>query len=128
MKLLLRWVLASVALLITVKLVPGLGLAGSPWQMFLATALMALLNALAIPFVVLVNLVTFPLSCLTMGLWTLVVCLLINIMIFQFVGSLGWGFKVDGFLSAAMGAIVMSVLTAVLGGLVNLGKRTTDRP
>ncbi|MFB3880420.1 MAG: phage holin family protein [Armatimonadota bacterium] len=124
MKLLLRWVLASVALLITVKLVPGMALTDRPWDVFLATALLALLNALALPFVILINLATLPLSCLTMGLWTLIVSLLVNIMIFQFVGSLGWGYKVDGFLPAAMGAIVMSVLTAVLSGLFHLGRKS----
>jgi putative membrane protein len=122
MRFLLRWVLASVALLITAWIVPGIGLAGSPWQIFLATALMALLNALALPFVILINLVTLPLSCLTLGLWTLMVSLLVNIAIFQFVGSLGWGFRVDGFLPAALGALVMSVLTAVLSGLFHLGR------
>jgi putative membrane protein len=116
-------VLASVALLITVKIVPGMALTSHPWDVVFATALLALLNALALPFVILVNLATFPLSCLTLGLWTLIVSLLVNIMIFQFVGSLGWGFKVEGFPSAAMGAVVMSVLTAVLSGLFQLGRR-----
>ena len=96
-----------------------------PWQVFVATALMALLNALALPFVLLIKLATLPLSCLTLGLWALIVSLLVNIMIFQFVGSLGWGYKVDGFLPAAAGAIVMSILTALLSGLLHLGRRKT---
>jgi len=127
MRLLLRWVLASVALLITTKIVPGMALSGSPLGVFLATALLGLLNALAMPVVLLVKLATLPLSCLTLGLWTLVVSLLFNIAIFQFVGSLGWGFKVDGFLSAALGALVMSVLTAVLSGLFHLGRGSGSR-
>jgi putative membrane protein len=122
MKLLLRWLLASVALLITVKLVPGMELSGSPWGLFLATAALGLVNALAMPFVILIKLATLPLSCLTLGLWTLLVSLLLNILVFQFVGALGWGFKVHGLLPAAMGALVMSVLTAVLSGLFHLGR------
>ena len=125
MKLLLRWVLASVALLITVRIVPGMDMSGSPWGVFLATAALGLLNALAMPFVLLINLATLPLSCLTLGIWTLLVSLLVNIMIFQFVGALGWGFRVDGFLSAALGALVMSVLTTVLTGLFHAGRRSS---
>ena len=127
MKLLLRWVLASLALLITVEIVHATGLdmefTGKPWDVFFATALLGLLNALAMPLVLLVKLATLPLSCLTLGLWTLLVSVVFNILIFQFVGALGWGFKVHGFLSAALGALVMSVLTAVLSGLFHLGKR-----
>ncbi|MFB3880016.1 MAG: phage holin family protein [Armatimonadota bacterium] len=123
MRLLLRWVLASVALLITVKIVPGMELSGGWLGVFLATAALGLLNALAMPLVLLVKLVTLPLSCLTLGLWTLLVSAIVNILIFQFVGALGWGFKVDGFLSAAIGALVMSVLTTVLSGLFHLGRK-----
>ena len=123
MKLLLRWVLASVALLITVEIVPGMELSEGWLGVFVATAALGLLNALAMPLVLLVKLATLPLSCLTLGLWTLLVSVVFNILIFQFVGALGWGFKVHGFLSAAMGALVMSVLTAVLSGLFHLGKR-----
>ncbi|HUU55556.1 MAG TPA: phage holin family protein [Armatimonadota bacterium] len=123
MKLLLRWMLASVALLITVHIVPGLEPTGSPLSVFGATLALALLNVLAMPFLLLINLITFPLSCLTLGLWTFLLVLLVNVMVFQFVGALGWGFRVDGFLSAALGALVMSVLTTVLTGLFHAGRR-----
>jgi len=123
MKWLLRWILASVALLITVYIVPGLEPTGGPLSVFGATLALALLNILAIPFLLLVNLITLPLSCLTLGLWTFVLAFLVNVMVFQFVGALGWGFRVDGFLPAAVGALVMSVLTTVLTGLFHAGRR-----
>jgi putative membrane protein len=123
MNLLLRWVLASVALLITVKVVPGLSFSASPWGVFTATLVLGLLNALAAPFLFLVKLITLPLSCLTLGLWSFLLSLLVNILIFQFVGALGWGFRVEGFRSAALGALAMSVLTTVLSGLFHLGRR-----
>jgi len=123
MKLLLRWVLASVALLITIYIVPGIEPTGSPLGVFVATLALALLNMLALPFLLLMNLITLPLSCLTLGLWTFVLAFLVNVMVFQFVGALGWGFRVQGFLSAALGALVMSVLTTVLAGLFHAGRR-----
>ena len=123
MKLLLRWTLASVALLITVYVVPGLEPTGGPLSVFGATLALALLNVLAMPFLLLVNLITLPLSCLTLGLWTFVLAVLVNVMVFQFVGALGWGFRVDGFLAAALGALVMSLLTTVLTGIFHAGRR-----
>ncbi len=125
MKLLLRWVLASVSLLITIRIVPGLEPAGSPLSIFAATLALGLLNVLAFPFLLLINLITLPLSCLTLGLWTFVLAFLVNVMVFQFVGALGWGFRVHGFLSAALGALVMSLLTTVLTGLFNRGRRAS---
>ncbi len=123
MNLLLRWVLASVALLITIKVVPGLSFSGSPWGVFTATLALGLLNALATPLLFLMKLITIPLSCLTLGLWALLLSLIVNVLIFQFVGALGWGFKVEGIKAAALGALVMSVLTAVLSGLFHVGRR-----
>jgi putative membrane protein len=123
MKLLLRWVLASVALLITIHIVPGIVPAGSPLSVFGATLAIALLNILALPFLILINIVTLPLSCLTLGLWTFLLVFLVNVLIFQFVGAIGWGFHVEGFFPAAVGALVMSVLTTVLTGLFHAGRR-----
>jgi len=88
---------------------------------FTATLVLGLLNALAAPFLFLVKLITLPLSCLTLGLWSFLLSLLVNILIFQFVGALGWGFKVEGFRHAALGAIVMSVLTAIFSAILHVG-------
>ncbi|MBN1460445.1 MAG: phage holin family protein [Armatimonadetes bacterium] len=125
MNLLLRWILASVALLITIHVVPGLEPTGSALAVFGATLAIALLNVLALPFLLLINIVTLPLSCLTLGLWTFLLAFLVNVAVFQFVGALGWGFRVQGFLAAAIGAIVMSILTTVLTGLFRAGRRAT---
>jgi len=125
MKLLLRWILASIALLITIYVVPGLEPTGGPLGVFGATLALAVLNILAMPFLLLVTLIPLPRSCLTLGLWTFVLAFLVNVMVFQFVGALGWGFRVDGFLSAALGALVMSVLTTVLAGLFHAGRRAS---
>ena len=123
MNLLLRWVLASVALLITIHIVPGIEPTGSALSVFGATLALGLLNVLALPFLILINLITLPISCLTLGLWTFLLAFLVNVTVFQFVGALGWGFRVHGFLPAAVGALVMSVLTTVLAGLFHAGRR-----
>ncbi len=124
-RLLVRWVLASVALLITIHIVPGIEPSGSALGVFAATAALGLLNVLALPLLIVLHIVTLPLSCLTLGLWTFLLSFLVNVLVFQFVGALGWGFQVHGFLPAAAGAIIMSVLTTVLTGLFRAGR---ERP
>lgn len=122
MRLVLRWLLASVSLLLTVRLVPGVSFAGgSAWLLAAALAL-GLLNLLTRPAVLVLQVLTLPLSCLTFGLWTLVVSLFVNTLVFYFVGSLEWGFRVESFGAAAMGAVAMSVLNTVLAGLFELGR------
>jgi len=123
MKLLVRWLLASVALLVTVHLVPGISFVGSPVWILAAAAALGILNLLARPLVLLLRVLTFPLSCLTFGLWTFILSLFVNILVFYFVGSLGWGFQVGSFGAAALGAVVMSVVNAVLTGLFEFGRR-----
>ncbi len=123
MTLLLRWLLASVALLITIHVVPGIEPSGSALAVFAATLALGLLNTLALPLLLLLHLVTLPLSCLTLGLWTFLLSFIVNVFVFQFVGALGSGFRTDGFLPSAAGAVVMSILTTVLTGLFNAGRR-----
>jgi len=127
MKLILRWILASVALLITVRVVPGLEVVGSGLWVLGAAAALGLLNLLARPAVFLFQAITLPLSCLTFGLWTFLVSFFVNVLIFYFVGSLGWGFTVRSFGAAALGALVMSVLNTVLTGLFELGRGRARR-
>ena len=126
MRLLLRWLLASVALLITVHLVPGIRRVESPWLILLAALALGLLNLFARPVLFLLKVVTTPLSCLTFGLWSLGLTLFVNILVFYFVGTLKWGFEVAGFWPAALGAVVMSVLTTVLAGLFEVGRRASS--
>ena len=126
MKLLLRWLLASIALLITVQVVPGVSLVGSGLWVFAAALALGVLNVLARPAVLLVKALTLPLSCLTFGLWTFLLSLFGNILVFYFVGALGWGFRVTSFAAAALGALVMSVLNTALTGLFELGRRAAE--
>ena len=124
MNLLLRWLLLWVALLVTVHIgIPGLQPAGTIFQLLLATLALGLLNLLARPALFLLKLVTLPLSCLTFGLWAFALSLFVNTLLFYFVGSLEWGFHVAGFWSAAMGAVVTSLLSTVLTGLFEVGRR-----
>jgi putative membrane protein len=115
MNLIIRLIINAVALYAAVALVPGIDLAAgdtTPWVAYILLGLVfGLLNALLRP---LLMVLTCPLIVLTLGLGTL----LINTLLFYLTGvigrSFGWGFTVDNFLSAFLGALVVSVVSIVL--------------
>lgn len=114
-KFILRWAINAAALYVAVILVPGIRMQSSgtqQWVAFIVLGLIfGLLNALLRPLIVML---TCPLIILTLGLGTL----LINTFLFYLTGvvgtQFGWGFTVDGFLPAFLGALVVSVVSIVL--------------
>ena len=122
MGLLIRWGIACIALLVTIRLVPGMEMAGGPLWIAGATLILAFLNACARPVLWLMKMLTFPLSCLTFGLWSFFLALLFNVLVFYYVGAHGWGFRVHTFEAAILGALVMSATAAVLNGLFTFVK------
>lgn len=130
MRLLIRWLLLTASLIVVVKVVPGLETVPPWYDLFLASLALAALNLLAHPLLWLARVVTFPLSCLTLGLWTVLLGLVCNGLIFYFVGTLrwGWGFQPTAtsgqrFVAALVGALAVSVLNAILSGLYSLSRR-----
>ncbi len=126
MSLLIRWLLLTVALLFAVHMVPGLQPIPPLYNLFLASAAMAALNLLVTPALWLAKVVTFPLSCLTLGLWTLFLTLFANTLIFYFVGTLKWGFEVKSWLAAFLGALIVGFVNAILNGIFAVSKRRRE--
>lgn len=115
MKLILRWLVNAIAIYLAIRIVPGIELQngfGGVWPSILLLALVfGLVNALLRPLIVFL---TCPLIILTLGLGTL----LINTLMFVLTGwigeQFGWGFTVDGFWPAFLGALVVSLVSMVL--------------
>jgi putative membrane protein len=59
-------------------------------------------------------LLTLPLTVVTLGLFLLV----LNALVFWWAGSILKGFQVDGFWWAVIGAIVYSLVSGLLAGLL----------
>lgn len=111
MNLLLRWLLNALALWVTVELDVGLYLTQSGLGPILISALvLGLVNALVRPVMVLL---TLPLTVLTLGLFLLVV----NALAIAIVAVLT-PLAVTGFWGAVVGALVLSIISAVLSALV----------
>ncbi|MBV2182720.1 phage holin family protein [Castellaniella sp. MT123] len=110
MMLLLVWILNAVALLVVAYILPGITVA-SFGSALIAALVLGLLNTLIKPLLILL---TLPLTVVTLGLFLIV----LNALVFWFAGSILKGFQVDGFWWAVIGAIVYSIVSTALSGLL----------
>jgi putative membrane protein len=106
MRVLLNWFLSALAVWIVSRVVPGIYVSG---------LFAALFAALAIGFVnatlgLVLKILTFPLTLLTLGLFWLA----INALMLKFASALVPGFQVNGFFAAFVGAIVLSLVNMLL--------------
>ena len=105
--LLVQWLLYAIALLITARIVPGFEVRGGLWPAMIASLVIGFLNA---TLGMLLKIVTFPLSILTLGLFLLV----INGLMILLASSIVRGFHVRGFAPAFWGAAVLALLGMVI--------------
>jgi putative membrane protein len=105
-QLLLRWAILALGVAIAAKLVPGIHYRDGETLVWVVL-LLSFFNAILKPLLVLF---TLPFIVLTLGLGVI----LINALLFLFVGRLVEGFQVDGFWSAVGGAIIVSLTNLVL--------------
>ncbi|MDH0089934.1 phage holin family protein [Achromobacter mucicolens] len=110
MTLILVWILNAVALLAVAYLLPGITVA-SFGSALIAALVLGLVNMLVKPVLVLL---TLPITIVTLGLFLIV----INALLFWFVGSVLKGFQVNGFWWAVGGAILYSIISALLTKLI----------
>ncbi len=110
MRILVRILVNAAALWVAARIVPGIEAGGI--GSILATALVfGVLNAFIKPFL---KLVSCPVILLTLGLFTLVVNAAMLLLTAWFGGKLGIDFRVDGFLAAFLGALVVSIVSTIL--------------
>lgn len=102
LRLLLRWILGAIALLLVDWLVPGFQVRNFA-SALIAALVIGLLNA---TIGLLLKIITFPLSILTLGLFLLV----INAFILKLASGVVPGFTVATFGAAFIGAAVLAVL------------------
>jgi putative membrane protein len=124
----LRWGISAISLYAAVALPNGHGLdpQSTNWLSFIWLALIfGLINALIRP---LLTLLTCPLLILTLGLGTL----LINTLMFYLAGLIGTyfqvGFTVDGFITAFLGALIVSIVSMFLSLILREELKSQRRP
>ena len=105
-QLLVQWVVMALGVTLATKLVDGIS-CDSTATLIVVVLLLNFFNAIIKPVLVLF---TLPFIVLTLGLGVVV----INALLFMFVGRLVDGFHVAGFWPAVWGALVVSVTNLIL--------------
>lgn len=106
MKLLLKWLLLSAALLVVSQWDTGVVVKNYGAAM-IAALVLGLLNAFVRPILIIL---TLPVTLLTMGLFLFV----INAITFQMASSMLDGFQVAGFWAALLGSVLYSIWGIVI--------------
>lgn len=121
---LLRWIVLAVAVIVSSMLAQMLGLGFEAkvddvsdfLKLMLGVAVLSLLNA---TLGKVLKLLTMPLNCLTLGLFSLVV----NAVVLMIAASLKLGFEIEGegfqaFVTALVASLLISFIASVLGTVV----------
>jgi len=110
MKLIIRWIVSTLALFTAAYLIPGIRVEDpNAWMVYALMALiLGLVNAVIRP---LLKLLSCPLIILTLGIFVLVINGASFLLAARIAEVLGVGFYVDGFLSAFLGALIVSVIS-----------------
>jgi putative membrane protein len=102
MKILLHWLILTLAVLASQYVVPGITVDTFLTAVIVA-AILAFINTIVKPIV---GILTLPINILTLGIFSVV----LNALFFWFVAYLISGFSVDGFQAALLGSIIVSIL------------------
>ncbi len=106
-----RLLITALAFLFAAELVPGIEVA----SFYIALILAFFWGVIGLTIRPILFLLTLPINFLTFGLFTFV----INGFLFWFLSTFVGGFTVDGFSSALIGAVIISVATWLGGKLVS---------
>ena len=108
--LLISWVVTALALLIVAYVIPGIKV-DSLKSALIAAIVIGLVNA---TIGLLLKIVTFPLTILTLGIFWFV----INALMLMLAAKLVDGFSISGFWAALFGAILLAIVNAGLKAVI----------
>lgn len=106
-----RWIINGLALFLTAQIFANISIT-SFGSALIAALVLGLANAVIRPII---KLVTFPITILTLGLFTFV----INGFILWLVAANVTGFSITGFWPAVFGAVVLSIISSALSSLIS---------
>lgn len=109
-KFLSKTLITSVAVLAAAYILSGVHIDSTLTAIFVA-AVLGLLNSFIKPILIVL---TIPITIITLGLFLL----FINILIIKLAAEIVPGFKVDGWFSALLFSLIVSLVTSFIEGLV----------
>jgi putative membrane protein len=101
-----NWLLGALALWLVAQIIPGIQIRSFATAM-LATVMIALVDLTIGPIL---RFIAFPITFLTLGLFRLV----LNALLLKLASMFTPGFRIDGFLNALVGSLVLTILDIVL--------------
>jgi putative membrane protein len=119
MRLLVRWLINALSLLIVPYIVPGFELHGFGAALIAAIVFGIVNSTLGL----VLKIITFPLTIFTFGLFLIV----INAIMLKMAASVTPGFIVHTWTAALLGAIVLSLVSAFLNWLIKDNRRIEAR-
>ena len=116
MKFIIKIILSAVAIIILAKFLPGVNLTPPYTNALIVAAVLALLNALVKPILIVL---TFPITVVTLGLFLLV----INALMIILADKLIDGFSVSSIWTAILFSILLSILQSIFYSLLKEDKK-----
>lgn len=110
MKLLINWIILTLAVLGTSYILPGVSVSGF-WAALITALVLGLVNVIIKPILLFL---TLPINILTLGLFTFV----INALLILLVSVIVTGFSVVNFWWALLFSIVITVLVYILNKII----------
>lgn len=119
-----RWIINIAAIAATAWLLPGITVGGNKWVTILLVALIfGLVNAIIKPVF---SFLTCGLYVVTLGLFTFIANALMLLATDYLANLVGLQFEVDGFWTAVLGAVIISVVSFVLSMVVGKQRKKAN--
>lgn len=106
------WMINTIAIMLAIHLIPGISYDGAWWGVLVVGVIFGLVNTFIRP---LVSVLSLPFLLVSLGLFTFVINAFMLRLTAWLSSQLNLGFSVEGFGSAFWGALVISMVSMVLG-------------
>jgi len=117
---LIRWMINTIALSAAVQVIPGIHFTDGPLQLLAVALVFGVVNAVLKPIL---TVLSCPLVLLTLGLFTLVINGVMLMLTARLAAVWNLGFRVDGFMPAFWGGLVVGLVSLALALLVSGDQR-----
>jgi len=119
MKLLIRFLLTAIWILLLSKVLTGIYV-GDFWTALGAAFILSVLNTVVKPVL---QILTFPLTIFTLGIWLF----FLNVGMIYLAAYFLDGFEIKSFISALFFSVLLSVGTAIIGAITKDSKDKEDK-
>lgn len=119
MNFIIRWIVTAIAVAAAVWIVPGIDIIGADAS-WVGIALFALILSLVnMSIKPILQVLSLPVTVLTLGIFYLIVnALMLELAAWMTTALFGTGILIDGFLSAFLGSIVISIVSVIVNGII----------